>query len=506
VSDLADAVRARLDALARGDVVGRIWRRDHSVWAPDPTEISNRLGWLGVADAMRPRTADLRAFAERCAADGLRAAVLAGMGGSSLAPEVFRRSLGVAPGMLDLVVLDTTNPDQILDVERSVGLDRTLFVVSSKSGTTLETDSHLRYFWERVPDPTRFVAVTDAGTPLEAVARERGFRGVFVNPADIGGRYSALSFFGLVPAALIGAPLDPLLDGAIEMASACLAPAGENPGAELGATIGEAALAGRDKLTFVLPPAVEALGAWLEQLVAESTGKDGTGIVPVADEPLGEADAYGADRLFAAAGEGGGARLEALAAAGHPVVRLPAATAPDLGREMFRWEFATAVAGAVLGINPFDQPDVQAAKDATARALERPPADVDPGDAAALLSAAEPPDYVAVQAYVPRDDAHERDLQAARLRVRDGRRVATTLGFGPRFLHSTGQLHKGGPNTVIAIQVVEEPARDVEIPGRDFTFGRLLRAQADGDLEALRSRGRRAARLSPDDLRRLTSS
>ena len=500
------AVEARLEAFARDDVIARTWRRDHTVWSPDPTEISNRLGWLGVADAMLPRAGDLRAFAERCAADGLRTAVLAGMGGSSLAPEVFRRSLGVAAGMLDLVVLDTTNPDQILGVERSVGLDRTLFVVSSKSGTTIETDSHLRYFWERVPDPTRFVAVTDAGTPLEVVARERGFRGVFVNPADIGGRYSALSFFGLVPAALIGALLERLLEGAIQMATSCLEPPERNPGAELGAAIGEAVPAGRDKLTFALSEAVAPLGAWLEQLLAESTGKHGTGIVPVADEALGEPAAYAGDRLFAATGEAGGSRLEAVAAAGHPVVRLPGTTAHDLGREMFRWEFATAVAGAILGINPFDQPDVQAAKDATAHALERVPADIDPGDAAAVLEGAEAPDYVAIQAYVPRDVEHERVLQRARLRIRDGRRVATTLGFGPRFLHSTGQLHKGGPDGVIAIQVVEPPGSDVDIPGRDFTFGRLLRAQADGDLEALRSRGRRTVRVTLDELESLTAS
>jgi glucose-6-phosphate isomerase len=503
VSELDQAAAKRLDAFEDEDAVRRIWRKDHTVWSPDPTEIVDRLGWLTVADAMRPRVSELRSFAEACAADGLRTAVLCGMGGSSLAPEVFRTSFGVADGMLDLVVLDTTDPDQISAAERGLDLERTLFVISSKSGTTIETDSQLRYFWERAPDARRFVAVSDPGTPLEALARERGFRGVFANPRDIGGRYSALSYFGLVPAALIGAPLERLLDGASGMASACRSgiPARENPGAELGARIGEAALAGRDKLTLALPDAIASFGAWLEQLIAESTGKRGTGVVPVDGEPLGPPAAYGDDRLFAAVGGAGGAALDALDAAGHPVIRLPDAGPEDLGREMFRWEFATAVAGAVLGINPFDQPDVQSAKDAAARALEdvsaAPP---DAGDAAAILRGAAPPDYVAIQAWVPRDAEHEHRLHAARVRIRDRHRVATTLGFGPRFLHSTGQLHKGGPNTVVAIQVIEQPRTDLPIPGRDVTFGRLFAAQADGDLTALRARGRRAARVDLDGL------
>jgi glucose-6-phosphate isomerase len=452
---------------------------------------------------MRARVGELRSFAQGCAADGLTHAVLAGMGGSSLAPEVFHTCFGVADGMLDLIVLDTTNPDQIVALEGGLDLTRTLVVVSSKSGTTIETDSHLRYFWERSPDPRRFVAVTDPGTPLEALARERGFRGVFANPRDIGGRYSALSYFGLVPAALIGAPMEALLGGAVEMASGCResAVSGANPGVQLGAQIGEAALGGGDKLTFVLPPEVDALGAWLEQLIAESTGKHGTGVVPVAGEPLGPPEVYGDDRVFAAVGGAGAGELRALEHVGHPVVHLPDAGPKDLGREMFRWEFATAVIGAVLEINPFDQPDVQSAKDATARALEdasrEPP---DPGDASTVLDRVAAPDYVAIQAYVPSDAAHEERLQAARLRIRDAHRVATTIGFGPRFLHSTGQLHKGGPNTVVAIQVVEPPATDLPIPGRDLTFARLLGAQADGDLAALRARGRRAVRVDLDGL------
>jgi transaldolase/glucose-6-phosphate isomerase len=503
MTELDEAVERRLAALAADDVVERIWRKDHTVWAPDPTEIADRLGWLTVADAMRARVDELRAFARRCADDGFTSGVLAGMGGSSLAPEVFRESFGVGEGMLDLVVLDTTNPDQIAEVEGRVDLDRAVFVVSSKSGTTIETDSHLRYFWDRFPDGRRFVAVTDPGTPLESLARERGFRGVFANPRDIGGRYSALSYFGLVPAALIGAPLETLLDGAVEMAAACRSgePPGSNPGVDLGAVIGEAALGGRDKLTFVLPERVGALGAWLEQLIAESTGKHGAGVVPVADEPLGAPEVYGDDRFFVAVGDAGAGAVEALAAAGHPVIGLPDAGPADLGREMVRWEFATAVVGVVLGINPFDQPDVQSAKDATARALENAAGErPDPGDASTILDGIGPPDYVAIQAYVPRDAKHSARLEAARVRLRDGLRVATTLGFGPRFLHSTGQLHKGGPNTVVAIQVVEPVGSDLPIPGRDLTFGRLLAAQADGDLAALRARGRRAVRVDLNGL------
>jgi glucose-6-phosphate isomerase len=501
---LEDRVGRRLASFDQNAVIRRIWQKDFTVWRDDPAEISDRLGWLTVHDAMRDHIDELEAFASRCAADGLTHAVLAGMGGSSLAPEVLRETMGVSAGRLDLVVLDTTHPDQILAAERSLPLDRTLFVIASKSGTTTETLSHFAYFWEKVPDGSRFVAITDAGTPLEQLAAEHGFRRTFLNPSDIGGRYSALSYFGLVPGALIGADLDGLLHRAIEMAHACAAdvPAANNPGAWLGATIGEAALAGRDKLTLVLDHHVRAFGYWVEQLIAESTGKEGKGIVPVEGEDLGGPGVYKTDRLFVGIGpDSVGKALSALQDAEHPVIHLELEDAIELGREFFRWEFATALAGAVLGINPFDQPNVQEAKDATKRLLAQ--GDLpDPGydDLGPLVQQVRPGDYLAIQAYLPRNQETERRLHAARMRLRDRLKVATTVGFGPRFLHSTGQLHKGGPNTGVFIQVVEPPDEDAPIPGEPYTFGTLIAAQALGDLQSLRGHGRRVARLRLADL------
>ncbi len=501
---LDERVTARLAAFERDDTVGRIWKRDHTVWRRDPTEITDRLGWLTVHDVMHERCPELASFAQACADDGLTHAVLAGMGGSSLAPEVLRDTFGVAPGRLELVVLDTTHPDQILAAEESLPLDRTLFLIASKSGTTTETLSHFAYFWDKVPDGSRFVAITDPGTPLEALAKENGFRATFLNPPDIGGRYSALSYFGLVPGALVGVDLDGLLDRAIEAAQACVpyVPPGDNPGAWLGAILGEAALAGRDKLTLVLDDSIRTFGYWVEQLIAESTGKEGKGIVPVEGEDLGPPEVYGDDRLFVAVGnEAVPERLSALEDAGHPVLRLPLDAAVQLGGEFFRWEFATAVAGAVLGINPFDQPNVQEAKDRTKQLLASGAVpEPDRGDLDALLQQVRPGDYVAIQAYLPRNEETDWRLHAARMRIRDRWNVATTVGFGPRFLHSTGQLHKGGPNTGVFLQIVEPPQEDVPIPGQPYTFGTLLAAQAAGDLESLRAHGRRAARADLDEL------
>jgi glucose-6-phosphate isomerase len=495
--ELEARVNSRLAAMERDDVVGRIWAGDHTVWSADPAEITapNRLGWLTVAEEMRGETEGLRRFAAAVAADGYDRAVLLGMGGSSLAAEVLASTFGARPGGLKLSVLDTTDPAEIEALVRDIELDRTLFIVASKSGTTVETLSHLTYFWEKLPDGRHFVAITDAGSYLDRLGRERGFRTVFLNPESIGGRYSALSLFGLVPAALIGAGIDGLIESGTRMAAECRRPAAENAGAWLGAVLGEAALAGRDKLTLLLPDAVASLGAWIEQLIAESTGKAGRGIVPVVDEPPGAPEAYGDDRLFVALGES--ATAGAIERGGLAVVRLPFESASDLGAEFYRWQFATAVAGHVLAINPFDQPNVQEAKDATARVLgeSRTSAPDVPGLGDSLASVA-PGDYVALLSYLPRSAATQARLQAVRRRLRDRFRVATTLGYGPRYLHSTGQLHKGGPDSGVFVQVYEEGDVDLPIPGQPYGFGDLKRAQALGDLLALQERGRRVTRVT----------
>jgi glucose-6-phosphate isomerase len=501
LGDLEGAVDARLDRLPH--VIPRIWARDHTVWGPDPTEIADRLGWLDAPTRARTLVADLPRFAHEVAERGFTHAILLGMGGSSLAPDVFRQTFGVAPGMLDLQVLDSTHPDTIAEVEREVPLDRTLFIVSSKSGTTIETRSHVEYFLDQVGDASRFVAITDPGTPLEEDALDRGFLRVFGAPPDVGGRYSALTEFGLVPAALVGADLEGLLEEAAAAAEACGPDVriDENPGALLGAILGEAALSGRDKLTIVHaavraytdmePSTFGSAGAWVEQLVAESTGKEETGILPVDREPGGSHRSE-ADRLFMTLGNLPGP---------GPGARVDAVRPPELGRAMFVLEFATAVAGHVLGINPFDQPDVQSAKDRTTEVLKageipnEPEADLDE-----LLGSVKPGDYVAIQAFIPPSDEAWDELQGARGRIGEELDVATTLGYGPRYLHSTGQFHKGGPNTGVFLQMFEEPKEDRPIPGQDFTFGRLIAAQAAGDLAALRERGRRAGRISRDTL------
>jgi glucose-6-phosphate isomerase len=493
---LAPAVEARLAALERERVVERTWERDHTVWKPDPREISDRLGWLTLPVAMEAQAAALQSFAGGVAAEGYTSALLLGMGGSSLAPEVLQATFGTAPGMLELQVLDSTSPAQIARVEAGLDLARTLFVVSSKSGGTIETRSQFAYFREKLPDPRHFVVITDPGSSLDVLAREMGVRRVFLNPADVGGRYSALSLFGLVPAALAGVDVARLLADARQMQHACEpgVPAAANPGAWLGAVMGEAALAGRDKLTLVLPPALAALGCWIEQLVAESTGKDGRGILPVEGEPLGAPGVYGGDRLFVAVGDAPG--LDALERGGQPVVRLPAVDPYQLGAEFFRWEFATAVAGHVLQVNPFDQPNVQEAKDATARILAGQAVGTSSEPLAAVLATVRPGDYLAILACLDRNAANEARLAAVRRELCDRYRVATTVGFGPRYLHSTGQLHKGGANNGVFLQVVEPPGLDLAIPGERYTFGELFRAQADGDLASLKAHGRRVARVT----------
>jgi glucose-6-phosphate isomerase len=490
-------VAERLAAMEPERVLERIWARDHTVWRAAATEIPNRLGWIWVSDLMHARVDELEAFAMQVRAEGLRTAVLLGMGGSSLAPEMFATTFGAAEDALELIVLDTTHPATIARLTDELDLATTLFVVSSKSGTTTETTSQLAHFWDLARDGRRFAAITDPGTPLEVLARERAFREVFRNPEDIGGRYSALSFFGLVPAALIGAPIQTLLDRADEMRgrSGPPVPEPDSPAAELGAAIGEAAKAGLDKLTLLLPAEVASFGDWVEQLIAESTGKQGVGIVPVVGEAPGPLDVYGRDRLFVAVGEH--AAADALQTAGHPVAHIDDGGPQALGAEIFRWELATAVAGHVLEIDPFDQPNVQEAKDATERILHEGDVE-DPGfdDLGTLLGSVREGDYVALMAYLDRTPETENALGRARLGIRDRYRVATTLGFGPRFLHSTGQLHKGGPNTGVFVQIVDDGREiDLPIPGRDHTFGTLIDAQALGDLRSLRAHGRRVARV-----------
>lgn len=510
------------------DFARRLWEKDTTLWSSRPVaEITDRLGWLHLPEVMQARIDELTAFAREVTTAGFQHVVLLGMGGSSLAPEVFQQTFGNAPGYPALVVLDSTHPAAVRAVEAALELPRTLFVVSSKSGTTTETLSLFRYFWQRVavtsPQPgAQFAAITDPKTPLAGLAAERAFRRTWLAPPDVGGRYSALSVFGLVPAALIGVDVRELLDRAQTMAGACgpSAPAERNPGLLLGATIGEAALAGRDKLTLVTSPALAALPSWIEQLVAESTGKDGRGIVPVCDEMLAPPDRYGRDRLFVYTrmlsddSRDLDHAVEALEALGHPVARIEIADPADLGAEFFRWEAAVAAAGAVLGIHPFNQPDVQLAKDLATRAMdaggvvagvtavEHPEVSVERPHALAQslhawMASVRPGDYIAVQAYLAPTLPITSALQEIRSNIGDRLHAATTLGYGPRFLHSTGQLHKGGPDTGVFLQLVDDPgaAGDLPIPETRYTFGALIRAQALGDLQALRQRGRRVLRV-----------
>lgn len=491
-------MEAETATLAADEVIQRLWQLDHTVFDDDPTEIADRLGWLESPGEMVERANAIQSFADGVAGRGFTDAVVMGMGGSSLFPEVAARTFGDGSGALTLHVLDTTDPAAILRIQECLDLDRTLFVAASKSGTTVETRSQLSFFWDRVADPDRFVAISDPGSPLVGLARDRQFRAVFENRPDIGGRYSALSHFGLVPTALVGGDLSELLGHAGEMVEACRRPAAENPGARLGSVMGAAALVGRDKLTLRLDPPLAAFGAWIEQLVAESTGKAGRGIVPVDGEARRAPDAYGDDRLFVVLGDDPDA--ETLASRGHPVVEIGCDDPYELGGEVFRWEVATAVAGRILGINPFDQPDVQAAKDATSRVLADGLPQIDEEPLEPVLDRVGRGDYLAVQAFVdPGGDLVDR-LRAATDRIGSERGVATTFGLGPRYLHSTGQLHKGGPPTGVFVQVVGDDARDVEVPDAGSTFGTLKRAQAAGDLEALRGRGLRAARVSIDEL------
>jgi len=495
---LADA----LADLAARQAVGRLWNHDHTLWSPEPTEIVDRLGWLDVLDDMAAERGRIDDFVARLKRDGFTHCVVMGMGGSSLFPEVIARTFPTGRSGLDLQVVDSTDPAAVARALAAVPEDTTLFLASSKSGGTIETRSHLDFFWDQIGRPEQFAVVTDPGSDLGRLARERGFREVFENRADIGGRYSALSFFGMVPAALNGTDWFGLVERAREVVpSLRSADPAVNPGLWLGALLAAAVGARRDKLTLVLDPRVEAFGLWVEQLVAESTGKAGTGVVPVVDEPIGPADVYGPDRLVVAIGQvDHPLGLEALAAAGQPVAQLTLPDPVDLGSQVLVWEVATALACAVLGVNPFDQPNVAEAKDATSRVLAGPvdlPASPPLTD---LLGSVVPGDYVSIHAYLdPASDDYDA-LEGVRLELRDALRVAVTLSPGPRFLHSTGQLHKGGPPTGVFIQVVGADHTDAAVPGREFTFGQLKRAQADGDLLTLGAHHLRAGRYTVDDL------
>jgi transaldolase/glucose-6-phosphate isomerase len=511
---IVETVRA---AVAEG-VARRVWRHDEALWGGPGPEIGDRLGWLTISEALLEDVPDLQAFAAACVDEGLRDVVLLGMGGSSLGPEVLRQSFGPIKGGMDLHVLDSTDPAAILAVEGDIDLEKTLFLVSSKSGGTLETLSQFKHFHARVADAvgeeqagSRFVAITDPGSPLVALAHDHGFRRVFENDPNIGGRYSVLSYFGLVPAALMGVAVDALLHRAQIAEQNCASYDGgsSNSGLWLGILMGTAALHGRDKLTLVVSEPIDSFGLWAEQLVAESTGKQGKGIVPVAGEPLGDPQDYGEDRLFAYLRNADepdadlDAKVDAIAKAGHPTVTLSVHGAIDLGRIFFFAEFATAVTGWVLGINPFDQPNVKEAKDNTEKVLEGYAKeghlpeleDADDDALRALLAPAAPSHYVAIMGYVSPTPAFDAAVDRLRASIRDRTRATTTFGYGPRFLHSTGQLHKGGPPTGIFLQVVHDGPEDVEIPGEGYGFRTLKNAQAAGDLQTLRDHGLPAERV-----------
>jgi glucose-6-phosphate isomerase len=540
---LANAVKSGVADWRSNGKIGRLWQGDASLWTGD--DESKWLGWLGIVEDLLGQRDSLVQFAGEIKREGFTDVLLLGMGGSSLCPEVFTKTFGHIAGFPRLHVLDSTDPAQVKAFQNQIDLTRTLFIVSSKSGSTLEPNIFKQYFFELVSKTVgmdrvgnHFIAITDPGSQMQKVAERDRFRHIFFGLPSIGGRYSALSNFGMVPAAVMGVDVVKFLDRTREMVAACGASVDldENPGAVLGIILGAAATNHRDKLTIITSPGISDLGAWLEQLLAESTGKQGKGIIPVDREALGPANVYGNDRLFAylrldsGSDAGQDAKVAVLEQAGQPVVRISIGDIYSIGQEFFRWEIATAVAGSIIGINAFNQPDVEASKVATRNltsAYERDgslPAEkpileeggiklfTDPRNTEALVGAAgndkslvaylrahlnriEPGDYFALLGFIPMNDANESVLQEMRHAVRDQKHVATCLGFGPRFLHSTGQAYKGGPNSGVFLQVTCEDAVDVPVPGQKYTFGVVKSAQARGDFQVLAERGRRALRV-----------
>ena len=540
---LAASVKAAISEWQTGGKMKRLWQRDASLWTA--TDEAKWLGWLDIVEERIAHQTDLFSISEEVRSGGFKHILLLGMGGSSLCPEVLRMTFGKISGYPELHVLDSTDPAQVKAFEKQIDIPKTLFIVSSKSGSTLEPNIFKQYFFERTKQAVgadkvggHFIAITDPDSKMQQVAEADRFRHIFFGRPSIGGRYSALSNFGMVPAAVMGLDTKKFLDRTAEMVRACgeNAPVEENPGAVLGIILGTAARGGRDKVTIITSPGISDLGAWLEQLLAESTGKQGKGIIPVDREELGVPEAYGHDRVFAYVRLEGAAhslqdeKVAALEKAGHPVVRISMADIYDLGQEFFRWEIATAVAGAIIGINAFNQPDVEASKIATRNLTseyektgslpaEKPVLEdggiklfTDEKNASELKKAAgsdkslrgylkshldriKPGDYFATLAYVQMKSEYQDVLQAIRHAVRDKKHVATCLGFGPRFLHSTGQAYKGGPNSGVFLQITCDDAADLPVPDQKFTFGVVKAAQARGDFQVLAERGRRALRI-----------
>ncbi|MDQ3973040.1 MAG: glucose-6-phosphate isomerase [Actinomycetota bacterium] len=523
---LRDPVLEALDELRERDAMDRLLSRDPTLWSDDPEVrdvVARRLGWLDVTAPLPDWPDRIGAFVDGVRADGLNRVVLIGMGGSGLAPGLFAHVFGGGGRGAELLVLDSTHPDAVRAALDDADLSRTLALVSSKSGTTEEARAFAAHAQHLLESPTRLAAITDRGTPLEEEARAKGWRSCFLNPTDIGGRYAALSYVGMVPAALVGADTAALWQRATRLLERCRAAGDspENPAAVLAAFMAGWARHGRDKLTLLAPTTLASLGDWIEQLVAESTGKHGTGIVPVVGEPVGPPEVYGDDRAFVALRLGADEVLgvDTLAAAGLPLLRLDLDDRLDLGAEFVRWEVATALAGALLGVNPFDEPNVAESKANTRAVLDdiaaggELPSHED-GDVTALLADLGTGDYLSIQAFLCPTEANMAPLARLRQRVRDRLRTATTFDWGPRFLHSTGQLHKGGPDSLAALQVVdlalERPDRDgLAIPGRSYDIATLIRAQAAGDLQSLRAHGRRVVQVGVDGpaaLRRLADT